>query len=125
MDYQEAIENYNWLEVEFEKLKAENEALKTELEAERIRLAACSVAALENTEESIKNRLTPENEYYSASYDDVCRAVDREMKHRSRLANGIRVYAWEDELGRCYIDEPVENPKLYNATLLPDEQGVE
>jgi hypothetical protein len=28
MDYQEAIENYNWLEVEFEKLKAENEALK-------------------------------------------------------------------------------------------------
>jgi uncharacterized coiled-coil DUF342 family protein len=31
MDYQEAIENYNWLEVEFEKLKDENEALKARL----------------------------------------------------------------------------------------------
>jgi hypothetical protein len=39
MDYQEAIENYNWLEVEFEKLKDENEALKSKL-ASGIRVTA-------------------------------------------------------------------------------------
>lgn len=66
-------------------LKAENEALRSQLEYERIRLAACGAAALANTEKSIQRRITSDNEYYSASYGDVCRAVDREMKYRSQL----------------------------------------
>lgn len=54
--------------------------LQEELERERMRLAGCGVAAMSNTPETVKERITPDNPYYSASYGDVCRAVDREMK---------------------------------------------
>jgi len=60
--------------------------LTSQLETERMRLAACGVAARSNTEESIKaNRLPTGSPYYSASYSDTCDAVDREMKYRSQL----------------------------------------
>lgn len=61
-------------------------AARAEAERERMRLAACGVAALQNTEASIAVRLEPGHEYYSASYGDVCRAVDREMAHRAEAA---------------------------------------
>lgn len=54
-----------------------------ELGTERMRLAACGVAAMQNTVSTITERITPDNPYYSASYSDVCRAVDREMGHRA------------------------------------------
>ncbi len=72
-----------------EPLRVENERLKDDLENERIRLAGCGVAALLNTEETVKNRIAKDNPYYSASYSDVCRAVDREISLRT-LATEMR-----------------------------------
>lgn len=66
-------------------LEARVEALETKLETECIRLAGCGVAAMQNTEETIKLRLPVDSPYYSASYGDVCRAVDREMSLRSEI----------------------------------------
>ena len=56
--------------------------LKAELEIERMRLAACGVAALSNTPESVARRIGRDSPYWSASYGDVCAAVDREMALR-------------------------------------------
>jgi len=53
---------------------------RAELEVERMRLAACGVAAMANTKESAeKVRISDSNPYWSASYYDVCSAIDREM----------------------------------------------
>lgn len=60
--------------------------LQLDLEAERMRLAACGVAAMCNTRETAqKQRIGRDNPYWSASYEDICKAVDREMKYRSAL----------------------------------------
>lgn len=59
------------------------ESQKSEqLETERMRLVACGVAAGQNTESSIKDRIQSDNPYYSGSYQSVCDAVDREIKLR-------------------------------------------
>lgn len=60
--------------------------LEDALELERMRLAACGVAAMANTEKTLAERLQKDNPYYSASYGDVCAAVDREMSYRTALA---------------------------------------
>jgi len=65
-------------------LTARCEALETEAETERIRLAACTTAALGNTPERVAERIAPGHPYWSASYGDVCAAVDREMTLRGR-----------------------------------------
>ena len=59
--------------------------LRAEVETERLRLAACGVAAMQNTVSSITQRLTRDNPYWSASYGDVCGAVDREMNLRDEV----------------------------------------
>lgn len=56
--------------------------VQAELETERMRLAACSVVALANTRESAKTAREIPSEYKSASWHDVCAAVDREMDLR-------------------------------------------
>lgn len=61
------------------------ESMAHELERVRIQLAGCGVAAGANTVESIKERIDAANPYYSASYGDVCRAVDREIGLRVTL----------------------------------------
>lgn len=61
-------------------------ASRDELERERMRLAACGVAALENTPESAAQRIGRDNPYWSASYGDVCGAVDREIALRTEAA---------------------------------------
>ena len=61
-------------------------ALDSELETERMRLAACSSAALGNIPTSVAQRITRDNPYWSASYGDVCRAVDAEIDYRERVA---------------------------------------
>jgi hypothetical protein len=58
---------------------------ENEIETLRIQLAGCGVAAMQNTEGSVKARITAESPYWSASYGDVCRAVDREMQLRQRV----------------------------------------
>ena len=67
------------------------------LESERIRLAACSIAALSDTEESSKvNRLLSDSPYHSASYNDVCRRTDECIELRKQLAEarGLNEAAW-------------------------------
>jgi hypothetical protein len=68
-----------------EKAEAEVSALRDQLETERLKLAACTTAALGNTPETVAQRLDREHPYWSASYGDVCAAVDREMALRDQL----------------------------------------
>lgn len=57
-----------------------------EVELLRMQLCACGVCAMTNTEESKeKQRITKDNPYWSASYGDVCRAVDKEIFYRDQL----------------------------------------
>lgn len=78
-----------WTESRYE-IERHDAALRAALEIERLRLAACGVAALQNTESSARERIKPDNPYYSASYGDVCSAVDREMALRAALADAER-----------------------------------
>jgi hypothetical protein len=64
-------------------LTAEHAALKAERETLELKLAACGVASFMNTTNTIKDRIAPGHPYWSASYGDVCRAVDREMELRA------------------------------------------
>ena len=59
---------------------------RAEVEQLRMQLAACGVAAMCNTPETVAQRITRDSPYWSASYGDVCAAVDREMLLRSQLA---------------------------------------
>ena len=61
-----------------------------ELETLRMMLAACTTAAIGNTLSTVARRLQPGHPYYSASYRDVCDAVDREMALREELARLLR-----------------------------------
>ena len=65
--------------------KAQYERLQAELDTEHQRLAACGVAAMQNTPDSVAERIDDGSLYWSASYGDVCRAVDREMRYRKAL----------------------------------------
>lgn len=68
-----------------------------ELETERMRLAACTAAALGNTPASVSQRIAPGHPYYSATYGDVCRAVDAEMAHHERAEQAEAVVkAWRE-----------------------------
>lgn len=58
------------------------ERLRADLETERMRLAACGVAALANTADSAARARDILPEYRSASLDDVERTVDREIQLR-------------------------------------------
>jgi hypothetical protein len=90
-------------------------AAEGEIERLRLQLAGCGVAALCNTRESAeKQRITKENPYWSASYGDVCDAVEREMNLRdlltviapSWLPEGIRLRRQQAlELGKAK-DQP-------------------
>lgn len=60
-------------------------ALKQEVEQLRVQLAGCGVVAMQNTRSSVALRCVPGEYGWSASYGDVCRAVDREMELRERL----------------------------------------
>lgn len=64
-------------------LAAENAAL---LELHTMQLAAVSTATVQNTETTIKDRIGPDNPYYTTAYGDTCRAVDREMRLLAELA---------------------------------------
>lgn len=78
------------LSVDYAILQADNAALREELERERMRLVACGVAAMQNTDDSRKERITRDNEYCSQSYIDVCTAVDREIAIREKLARLVK-----------------------------------
>lgn len=64
------------------RLAAALDEVQEEADLCHIQLAGCAVAAAQNTEESIKQRIGPDNPYYSDSYAAVCAAIDREMALR-------------------------------------------
>jgi hypothetical protein len=66
-------------------LVAERNQLRDELERERLRLAACGVVAMSNTRETAERNRECHKSYKSASFNDVCAAVDREMALRERV----------------------------------------
>lgn len=62
-------------------------ALEAELENERMRLAACGVAALSDTTGSMESqRLSPDSPYHSASYGDVLRRTRECIDLRAKVA---------------------------------------
>ena len=69
--------------VSYEDHAAEVEKLRDGNEQLRVQLAGCSVAAGQNTENSRKERCTREMYGWSPAYQDVCNAVDREIKLRA------------------------------------------
>lgn len=98
--------------------------VEEELERERIRLAACGVAALCNTEESMAQQVIgSDNQYYSASYGDVVDAVKREIQHRAentalrermkRMEEALRFYAHE----RIWVEIESDRGKIAQAAL--------
>ena len=71
---------------QIQRLKSENARLKEELEVERLRVAGLGVIAMANTPDSAKRtRITRDNPVWCASFGDVERAVDAEMKHRAEV----------------------------------------
>lgn len=60
------------------------DSAEQEIERLQLQLAACGVAAMCNTQASKEEQhIERDNPYWSASYGDVCRAVDREMGLRA------------------------------------------
>lgn len=107
-----------------------NKRLVEELEIERMRLAGCGVAAMSNTDESVKARINNLSPFWSASYGDVCAAVDREMSLRkelealkSKIEGGVRVRSLRTGSNTLIASEWTGGINA-NATLLIDE-GVE
>ena len=74
------------LRAEVARVTAERDALRIELERERMRLSACGVVAMSNTRQTAEENRQVSDEYKSASFDEVCAAVDREMALRERVA---------------------------------------
>jgi hypothetical protein len=82
-----------------------------ELETLRVQLAACGVAAMANTPATVAQRLSRDSPYWTASYGDVCRAVDKQIELRDRQDETVRTF-----LGWLSGDIPelhsVEVPRL-------------
>lgn len=102
------------MELELGRMRAENATLRAELETERMRLTACSIAAGMNTREiAAHHRIGPDNKYYSASYADVCRAVDREMDLRDELAQRREAVRALYYAAHWYPDRDVDAAELW------------
>lgn len=68
----------------------------------QMQLAACMTATIQNTETTIKDRITQENPYWCQAYADVCAAVDREMVLRSKRDELLKILAIEAETNRIF-----------------------
>jgi hypothetical protein len=67
--------------------------LSTHIELHVMQLAAIMTASLQNTQGSASHRIDKSNPYWTVAYDDVCRAVDREIsaiKERDEAMEWIR-----------------------------------
>lgn len=65
---------------------AATKELRAEIELLEMQAAACMTACFQNTEQSSRARIDRSNPYWTQAYDDVCKTVDREMKHRNEAA---------------------------------------
>lgn len=71
---------------ECERLRKESYRLREETEKLRVQLAGCGVAAMCNTRESLEKKRVKKGDYrWSASYGDVIRCVEREIRYREAL----------------------------------------
>ncbi|MFZ3043712.1 MAG: hypothetical protein WA058_01215 [Minisyncoccia bacterium] len=104
-------------------LEPENARLCDDIEHERLRLAACGVAAMSNTQETVSNRLTSDHSCYSASYSDVCGAVDREMALRSRAEKAEAQLCAAREAIRDLNKLIISAQETMTSYLIPD--GIE
>lgn len=102
------------------KLRAEVERLNQSLENERMRLAACGVAAMQNTNESRSERIDKTNPYWSASYRDVCRAVDSEIEYRETVARQAK----QLELAKILYHAAIKLVDRYSKEKFPLNQTV-
>ena len=96
-------EHYNTISRLLAEERKTVERLTGDLETERLRLAGCGVAAIQNTVASREDRILPESPYWSASYGDVCKAVDREIALReenARLASNI---SDNENIGQAFL----------------------
>jgi len=59
-------------------------AQDTQEERHTIQLAAISTASIQNTRGTIVDRIDRNSPYWTVAYEDVCRAIDREIKQRER-----------------------------------------
>lgn len=81
-------------------------ASNMDFESIRMKFAAISVASNANTRESAKtHRIDRDNPYWSQAYDDVCRAVDREMSLLEELELTQRLLKSESALKQAAIDQ--------------------
>jgi hypothetical protein len=95
--------------VTLEHFKTAAERLEKELETARMRLAACGVVALADTPLKAKVARTMNEEYMSASCNDVIRVVDNVIRMRDALNTIVKVAqqkqdsdsSWETVLGIC------------------------
>ncbi len=96
-----------------------------ERETLELKLAGCGVAAQQNTQESIKERIPSGHPYHSASYGDVCNAVDREIAARNCLEKLVHVIsalppATEDE-----FDDAIRSARRLLGGRVPSVPTVE
>ena len=103
---QEAIDNRRYIAAANPavvlELIAEVERLRDEIDLERLRLSACGVVAMQNTVDSRKDRIGRGHSCYSASYAEVCRAVDAEInlrQQRNELLAALKDAA--EKMRRC------------------------
>jgi len=94
----------------------ENAALREELETERMKLVACGVAAMSNTESTRAQRIGRDNPYWSASYGDVCAAVDREIALREDVKRlCVEIKEQDTEIERLEAERDELNEGLHAA----------
>jgi len=79
------LQGYRELGQQVAKAQNERDEARAELETERLRLAACGVVAMANTPESAARARDILPVHFSASLQDVMRAVDREMDLRAEV----------------------------------------
>ena len=77
-------------------------AAEQTIERQRMQLAACSTVAYANTEKSAKAVRDMHPDYRCATVNDVCIAVDREMKLLQTIREISEFAGYEDDGG--YVD---------------------
>ena len=86
-------------------IAAEVRRLREENERLRVQLAGCGVAAMQNTADSREHRIEKGAYGWSASYADVCSAVDREIALREENERLLKDAERLDWVGRQYLQD--------------------
>lgn len=82
-----------------------------------MQLAGISTASVQNTEASAKDRIDESNPFWSVAYADVCRAIDREMRHRA-LADQADERTARAESRIRTLEEALEEVKFECLTMV-------